>query len=188
MARRAAVARGPRLCRRKVGGAGMPPPCPSTECTQDGQGGLGPQESLGCTEQDETPRPLGLAPARKDGLGWPPPCPVAECTQDGQGSLSPQESQGRTERQGFPKPRSSPVVYPSWGAREGRKPKISSGRAVTDAGRVNLAKTSWGDLKGATLCVPKGTSGLPTRVTPQNSGEPRRFRNSFHLQLASIRW
>ena len=129
--------------------------------------GLGPQETQGCTEQDEPPKPLGLAPAGKGGLRWPPPCPVAKCTQDGQGGLGPQESQGRTERQKLPGPmRSGPVMHPPWGAGQKRKPKLSSRRAVMDPGRVNLAKSSWEDLKGATPCVPKGASGPPKSHPP----------------------
>ena len=54
-----------------------------TECTQEGQGGPGPQETQGRTRRDGT----GRMP-----LAFP------ECTQDGQGSHGPQETQGRTGR------------------------------------------------------------------------------------------
>ena len=54
-----------------------------TECTQEGQGGLGPQETQGCTKLDWADRTSPAFP---------------ECTQDGQGGQSPQETQGRTGR------------------------------------------------------------------------------------------
>ena len=52
------------------------------ECTQDGQGGTGPQETQGRTDLDSKDRPLSAAPT--------------ECTQEGQGGLGPRETQGRT--------------------------------------------------------------------------------------------
>ena len=54
-----------------------------TECTQDGQGGLGPQETLGCARPMKWGQKLFVIP---------------ECTQDGQGGQGPQETQGRTRR------------------------------------------------------------------------------------------
>ena len=45
------------------GGLGRPPPCPAAGCTQDGQGGLGPQESQGRTERQELPGPMRFGPA-----------------------------------------------------------------------------------------------------------------------------
>ena len=53
-----------------------------TECTQDGQGDLGPQETKGCTSFDSKDKQLSAA--------------STECTQEGQGGHGPQETQGRT--------------------------------------------------------------------------------------------
>ena len=54
----------------------------SDECTQDGQGGIGPRETQGRTERYNVSRAAQEHPA--------------ECAQDGQGGLSPQETQGCT--------------------------------------------------------------------------------------------
>ena len=82
----------------------MLPPCRNTECTQDGQGGFSPQESLRRTGRDERLFTLGPGPTEKSGLGRPPLCLTTECTQDGQGGLGPQESLGRTKRNERPQP------------------------------------------------------------------------------------
>ena len=59
-------------------------PGSSTECTQEGQGGSGLQETQGCTNFNATSKPR-------------PPDPK-ECTQEGQGGLGPQETQGCTNQ------------------------------------------------------------------------------------------
>ena len=49
------------------------------KCAQDGQGGIGPQETQGCTDFDSKDKPT--------------PAALKECTQEGQGGLGPQETQ-----------------------------------------------------------------------------------------------
>ena len=44
------------------GGAGMQPPISTTECTQDGQGGHGPQVPQGRAKQNKHPRATALDP------------------------------------------------------------------------------------------------------------------------------
>ena len=78
--------------------------CRITECTQDGQGGFSPQESLGRTERDKRPLLLDPASTQKGDLGRPPQRLTTECTQDGQGGFGPQESLGRTNRSESPQP------------------------------------------------------------------------------------
>ena len=118
----------PRVNSYKVGGAGVPPPCPTTECTQDGQGGLGPQESPGRTEQDKRPGTVRPTPAAKGGVGRPHPCRTTNCTQDGQGGLCPQESPGRTGQHGHQGPmQPGPAVSLAEDTMKRRYPKPPAG-------------------------------------------------------------
>ena len=104
-----------------MGGAGMPSPCPATECTEDGQGGPGTQESPGRTEQNEPLGPMRPTPAEKGGVGRPPPCQATKCTSDGQVGLGPQVSPGRTGQQGHQGPtRPGPAKSLTEGIKEGR--------------------------------------------------------------------
>ena len=107
-----------RMSKPRERGTDMTPPCPNIECTQDGQGGHGPQESLGRTGRDECPWPLGPA-STESGLGTPPFCLTTERTQDGQGGLGPQESLGRTMREEWPQ---SPAPAPAEKRGLGRPP------------------------------------------------------------------
>ena len=86
-----------------------------TECTQDGQGGISPQETQGCTKPT------------KEGRGG---VVDLECTQDGQGGFGPQETQGRTGR--FEACKRPPPPWPgAW-----VNPGVGSGR---DQRRTPLA-------------------------------------------------
>ena len=98
-----------------------------TECTQDGQGGISPQETQGCT------RPT------KEGRGR---VVDLECTQDGQGGFGPQETQGRTGR--FEASRRPPPPWPgAWvnpGVGSGRDPRRTP-LAVGPAGEGSDPRT-----------------------------------------------
>ena len=182
MAKRATVVWEPWISSRKAGGAGMPPLCFNTECTQDGQGGLGPQKSLGRTGQEEQPRPLGPAPAGKGGVGWRLATP----------SPSDRMHPGRP---GKPRPTGIPgshrtaralradATSPSDVSRQGRK-----GRAVAEAPYGNggretregeSRKKVEGRTQGRNSERTQGCIQIPEASPPPFSGNLRRFRDDY---------
>ena len=114
------------------------------ECTQDGQGGIGPQETQGRTDFGSKDKLLSAAPT--------------ECTQDGQGGLGPQETQGRT------KPINVDWTAPGSSTECTQEGQGGSGPKETQ-GCANINAASRTRIVAPTECTQEGQGGFGPQET-----------------------